>query len=61
MDGPELYAMLTEELDAEGIQAREWGALADRAQLAWLKLARRITREMRPSPSAQPMLSEYPD
>lgn len=57
MDGPELYAMLVEELDAEGVQAKEFEALPERAQMAWGKLAIRLERERR----GQQMLSAYPD
>lgn len=57
MDGAELYAMLAEELDAEGVAAKDWDALAARAQIAWANLARRLERERR----GQQMLSAYPD
>lgn len=58
MDGEELYRMLIEELEPEGITARPWEALNDRARIAWGKLARRLDREQAPR---QGMLSAYPD
>jgi hypothetical protein len=57
MDGAELYEMLTEELDTEGIQALPWEELNDRYKIAWGKLARRLDREQ----PRQAMLSSYPD